>query len=158
MVKIRFKSLYWDNVFSFLYTITRLNLNYLKISNTIKVMTNLGIITVSKLTGDLSKTGIKPNKHNVLPVAITNIAGTSISPLYDGTMAERAGLIAGKTYQVLVEETGTSDEYGANYQYKVLGEASFMDMVNAQTLPKQILKPGNKKPVISIADATEDGI
>lgn len=51
-----------------------------------------------------------------------------------GTIAERAGLEAGKSYLVSVNETDKSEKFGRQFQFNKVSECSVMDIVNSVSL------------------------
>lgn len=74
------------------------------------------------------------DSNGKMPVILRCIAGRIPNRnVLSGTIAENEGFIPGKAYLAQVRETEASDEYGRQFVFTNVSEASMMDIVDAES-------------------------
>ena len=75
-----------------------------------------------------------PDKNGKNPIILVVIAGKCPNRnVISGTVAESAGIEAGKTYLFQVREGNPDPQYGRRFVFTSLGEAGMKDIIDAQT-------------------------
>lgn len=73
---------------------------------------------------------LKTDKHGLTPIKLQCLAGSIPSNnVLSGTIAERAGFVAGNTYLVSCEETTPDEEYGRRFIFMPLEKVSGLDII-----------------------------
>lgn len=78
---------------------------------------------------------VEPDKNGKMPYVLTPVAGTIPNRNFiSGTVAENLGLVDGKSYAISYREVEKDDTYGRRFVWTKIGEASILDVFQAQAL------------------------
>ena len=94
--------------------------------------TSNAVVLVQSFQGK-KDTPAKPDKNGKMPVILVAVAGQvpSIGSVLSGTVAERAGLVVGKTHVVTFSEREADATYGRRINVANLGEVGPLEAVKA---------------------------
>tara|TARA_R110002060_G_scaffold37860_1_gene48968 strand:- start:408 stop:758 length:351 start_codon:yes stop_codon:yes gene_type:complete len=92
------------------------------------------LATVAAFTGT-DENPSSPDKHGKMPVILNVIAGQCPNKrVVAGTIAERNGFITGKAYLFQATEGEPNAEYGRQFNFTAVKEATLMEVVEAGKL------------------------
>jgi hypothetical protein len=93
---------------------------------------NSTIVATARLYSKVDETTgqLKVDKNGLQPIVLDILAGKSPDRnIIPGTNAQRAGIEVNTTYILQIQETEPNETYGRQFDYKVLGKISTMDMI-----------------------------
>jgi hypothetical protein len=119
-------------------------------------LSEISLVSVS-VSGKINEDGtVKVNKHGLQSLFLKPLAGTMPNRNFlDGTVAERSGISAGKTYLVQFDETEADKDYGRQFDVTLLGTPSMLEIIQLKKelgLPKVITVDADEIPT----DITSD--
>ena len=89
------------------------------------------LATVASFTGS-NETPASPDKHGKMPVILNVVAGQAPNKrIVAGTLAERNGYEVGKAYLFQATEGEPDAEYGRQFNFTAIKEATLMEVVEA---------------------------